>query len=184
MKRFISLLSVAALALAVGLLFTLPADTYAQPGKGKPADKGFVDANNDGINDNAKDADGDGIPNGQDPDYTKLNPNKGKGRMGFVDENGDGINDLARDDDGDGIPNGKDSDYVKPKDGTGRQFGKLNGGSKMMNGKRGGNGPGDGTGNKGIGPRDGSGFGPGNGTGTGVCDGTGPKGKTQQGGRR
>jgi hypothetical protein len=31
----------------------------------------FVDENGDGINDLARDADGDGIPNGQDPDWTK-----------------------------------------------------------------------------------------------------------------
>lgn len=31
----------------------------------------FIDNNNDGYNDNAPDADGDGIPNGQDPDYTR-----------------------------------------------------------------------------------------------------------------
>lgn len=31
----------------------------------------FVDENGDGINDLAKDADGDGIPNGQDPDWAK-----------------------------------------------------------------------------------------------------------------
>ena len=31
----------------------------------------FVDENGDGINDLAKDADGDGIPNGQDPDWVK-----------------------------------------------------------------------------------------------------------------
>jgi hypothetical protein len=84
------------------------------------------------------------------------------------------------DDDGDGIPNCDDPDFFKPKDGTGRQFGKLNGGSKFMNGKRGGYG----TGNKGIGPRDGSGFGPGNGTGIGICDGTGPKGNVGRRGRR
>jgi hypothetical protein len=35
-------------------------------------------------------------------------------------------------------------------------------------------GPGDGTGNKGVGPRDGSGYGPG--ASSGNCDGTGPKG--------
>ncbi len=48
--------------------------------------------NGDGINDNAVDSDGDGIPNGQDPDYTKPqdgtgqqnkngNGNKGNGKM-------------------------------------------------------------------------------------------------------
>lgn len=136
----------------------------------------FVDANNDGYNDNAPDADGDGIPNGQDEDYTgaKIRKN-GKG---FVDLNGDGINDNAFDSDGDGIPNGQDPDFVKPEDGTGR---------KMMNGKNtqtkfGGNkyGPGNGTGNNGVGPKDGTGYGSGNGTGT--CDGTGPKGN--RGGRK
>jgi len=32
---------------------------------------GFVDENGDGFNDLAPDADGDGIPNGMDPDYVK-----------------------------------------------------------------------------------------------------------------
>ncbi len=53
--------------------------------------KNFIDNNGDGYNDNAPDHDGDGIPNGLDPDYTgpKLQRNK------FVDLNGDGINDNA-----------------------------------------------------------------------------------------
>lgn len=37
----------------------------------------FIDENGDGINDLAKDADGDGIPNGQDPDWVK--PEDGTG---------------------------------------------------------------------------------------------------------
>ena len=81
------------------------------------------------------------------------------------------------DDDGDGIPNGLDPDYVKPNDGTGHQFGKLNGRAKWMYGKGFGYGPGMGLGNQGIGPRNGSGYGP----GTGTCDGTGPKGKGRGG---
>ena len=108
----------------------------AGKGFGKPADKGkgtkgFVDENGDGINDNARDADGDGIPNGQDADYVKpdIGPRAGKGKSdrphGFVDEDGDGINDLALDSDGDGIPNGKDADYVRPLDGTGNKFSKA-----------------------------------------------------------
>jgi len=75
----------------------------------------------------------------------------------FVDLNGDGINDRP--------------------------------GRKMMNGqiyqnKFGGNkyGPGNGTGNSGIGPKDGTGYGAKYGAGTGNCDGTGPKGK--RGGRK
>lgn len=72
----------------------------------------FVDENGDGFNDLAPDHDGDGIPNGQDPDYTR--PQDGSGtqqgirgrgqgrgqgqraqRLGFVDANGDGVCDNA-----------------------------------------------------------------------------------------
>jgi len=102
----------------------------------------FVDENGDGYNDNAPDHDGDGIPNGLDPDYNGPKNRLGKGSKGFVDLNGDGINDNIQ----------------------ANQKGK---------GHKGGYGPGDGTGNKGIGPKDGTGNGP----KTGGCDGTGPKGK-------
>lgn len=82
----------------------------------------FVDENGDGYNDLSPDADGDGIPNGQDPDYIR-NPDgrRGRGNGGFVDADGDGLNDLAQDTDGDGIPNGRDPDYVRPEDGSGSQ---------------------------------------------------------------
>ena len=94
--------------------------------------------------------------------------------------NGDGLNDNAFDADGDGIPNGQDPDFVRPEDGSGRQM--KNGKSTQT--KFGGNkyGPGNGTGNNGVGPQDGTGYGSGNGTGTGTCDGTGPKGN--RGGRK
>ena len=52
--------------------------------------KGFVDEDGDGYNDNAPDHDGDGIPNGLDPDYKQ-----GDRKKGFVDLDGDGINDNA-----------------------------------------------------------------------------------------
>ena len=55
----------------------------------------FVDENNDGYNDNAPDHDGDGIPNGLDPDYLALKKkSKQKGKVKFVDLDGDGINDI------------------------------------------------------------------------------------------
>ncbi len=131
MKRIMNLTAAAALMFSLTLLFvTTSGDAYAQQ-KGKTTEKGFVDKNGDGLNDNAKDADGDGIPNGQDPDYQRLNPEKG-----FVDADGDGINDNAKDADGDGIPNGQDPDYVSPKDGSG---------SKMGAGNKGGQGTGSGT---------------------------------------
>lgn len=51
---------------------------------------GFVDKDGDGYNDNAPDHDGDGIPNGLDPDYKR-----GDRKKGFIDLDGDGINDNA-----------------------------------------------------------------------------------------
>jgi hypothetical protein len=81
---------------------------------------------------------------------------------------GTGLN--SADADGDGIPNCVDPDYVPPRDGTGRQLGRgflVPAGPYGMvvwmpvRSLWGGWGPGDGTGNGGVGPRDGSGFGPG-----------------------
>jgi len=65
----------------------------------------------------------------------------------FVDEDGDGVCDNFVDEDGDGI-----NDNCG---GTG-----LGAHNRYRNG--GGYGPGDGTGNKGNGPKDGTGYGPGN----------------------
>lgn len=63
----------------------------------------FVDKNGDGYNDNAPDHDGDGIPNGLDPDWQKLVKYKGKGKgkgkgreRKFIDLDGDGINDYLQ----------------------------------------------------------------------------------------
>lgn len=119
-------LSILTASLTILFLFGLVASFINAEAKiwGKPRNP-FIDANGDGINDNALDTDGDGIPNGKDPDYTGAKARKGNNSKGFVDANGDGINDNALDDDGDGIPNGKDSDYVKPNDGTGKKLGNL-----------------------------------------------------------
>ena len=115
------------LSLALALVAFFSNYTYAQDtgDNSNTHGSGFVDENGDGFNDNAPDADGDGIPNGMDEDYTgsKMHNNHGKshGSHGFVDQDGDGINDNAMDDDGDGIPNGQDPDYVRPQDGSGSQ---------------------------------------------------------------
>lgn len=54
----------------------------------------FIDRDGDGYNDNAPDHDGDGIPNGLDPDWQKLRAEKTKKKKHrFVDLDGDGIND-------------------------------------------------------------------------------------------
>lgn len=57
----------------------------------------FVDEDGDGYNDNAPDHDGDGIPNGLDPDWDKQMNQQGKRyRWRFVDLDGDGINDFMQ----------------------------------------------------------------------------------------
>lgn len=149
MKRILFLAALFAFALTLTVV-----NTQSASAQGKPANKGFVDLNNDGINDNAMDEDGDGIPNGQDPDYTGTPMGNGRG---FVDADGDGINDNAPDADGDGIPNGQDPDF-QPGTGTGSPAGKA------LRGNGAGMGTGEGTG-----------------TGTGDCDGTGPKGSGRRG---
>ena len=62
----------------------------------------FVDKDGDGYNDMAPDHDGDGIPNGLDPDWTKGNG----GKMNYIDADGDGINDLIQNNDQTILQNG------------------------------------------------------------------------------
>ncbi|MCD4692432.1 MAG: hypothetical protein K8R79_05935 [Calditrichales bacterium] len=67
-------------------------DTTKTKNKKAQHSQRFVDKDGDGYNDNAPDHDGDGIPNGLDPDWLKLKKEKGK-KLRFVDLDGDGIND-------------------------------------------------------------------------------------------
>lgn len=53
----------------------------------------FVDLDGDGFNDNAPDHDGDGIPNGLDPDYEGRGKKQGKDHQKFLDLDGDAFND-------------------------------------------------------------------------------------------
>lgn len=118
MKRFFFPLTV-----AIVLMLTMAVAQAEDTIQRGPA-AAFVDADGDGINDNAPDHDGDGIVNHLDPDYKPLGLGYGRGPSGqFVDENGDGINDLAPDDDGDGVPNGQDPDYVRGS-GRGNGYGR------------------------------------------------------------
>ncbi|MCX6169469.1 MAG: hypothetical protein NTX65_09020 [Ignavibacteriales bacterium] len=123
MKKFVSLVALFAILIAYS-------NIYAQTQNPNPPaqhGKGFVDKNGDGYNDNAPDHDGDGIPNGVDPDYKgpKLQKNK------FVDLNGDGINDNAgkgkrggkNGKGGYGPGNGTGNNGVGPKNGTGNGVG-------------------------------------------------------------
>ncbi|HSA95483.1 MAG TPA: hypothetical protein VLJ16_05500 [Acidobacteriota bacterium] len=131
----------------------------------------FVDENGDGINDLARDADGDGIPNGQDPDWTHpgdgagYKARNGKGTVATAtgaEAKGGHAYRLQRDADGDGIPNGQDPDWVKPGDGTGYKAAHKIGKGSFRTGLTAA----------------------GRASGTGVCDGTGPKGGAQRKGRR
>ena len=120
-------------AVAVSLGQATFAQDQAQKATTKTAHgRAFVDNNGDGYNDLAADFDGDGIPNGQDPDFVRRGNGRGVGLRGYIDQNGDGINDWAQDHDGDGIMNGQDPDYVRPADGSGRQLGIGNRGSNSM----------------------------------------------------
>jgi len=133
---------------------------------------GFVDENGDGFNDLAPDADGDGIPNGLDPDYVK--PEDGTGTQAKHQ-----YGKLASD------------ELVKSFQAVmGAAHGALHMNAYAYRHAFAGEdagfawGPGDGTG-LGIGPMDGTGFGPGDGTGD--CDGSGSPAESVQarrGGRR
>lgn len=135
MKRLMILLVLITVLAAYSSL-QAQADTTKQPIK---HGKNFVDNNGDGYNDNAPDHDGDGIPNGLDPDYKGTKAQKGK--RAFVDLNGDGINDNAaqarakRGKGGYGPSNGTGNQNVGPKDGTGNGAGD---GTQSGSGNQGG----------------------------------------------
>jgi hypothetical protein len=149
MKALTSILSILALVMAI-TVFTADNASAQTRGNGYTV-RGFVDENGDGFNDLAPDADGDGIPNGQDPDYNR--PQDGSGSR-----NGNGGN----------IGNGGGGVCLY-QNWYGHMYQLIFGNHGETRG--GGYGPGDGTGNGGDGPHDGTGNGPG---GDGDCDGTGP----------
>jgi hypothetical protein len=114
----------------------------------------FIDEDGDGFNDLAPDADGDGIPNGQDPDWVK--PEDGTGyqhQYGKLGETGGGPFGFGH------VFAYAQAFAWKGANGVGQATGPGHA-----------YGPGDGTGTA-VGPNDGTGFGPGEGTGD--CDGAG-----------
>lgn len=123
MKRFSLLLAAAILTMALGLNSPVLAQTETES---DPVQHGphFIDEDGDGFNDNAPDTDGDGIPNGQDPDYQGAGKQSG---AGFVDEDGDGINDNAGLGLGKGGSRGGRAQGDRPKDGTGYRRGSGGG---------------------------------------------------------
>ncbi|HOP05693.1 MAG TPA: hypothetical protein PLF13_00235 [candidate division Zixibacteria bacterium] len=124
----------------------------------------FIDLDGDGFNDNAPDADGDGIPNGLDEDWIK-NPQDGTGYKNAYKKGQLGQNSMQ--------------DPAKAQSMTkSQQFKRLQmfAGNILRNrisALGGMNG-------SGAGICDGSGSG--SGAGTGICDGTGPHGGGQRNG--
>ncbi len=125
----------------------------------------FVDKDGDGYNDNAPDHDGDGIPNGLDPDYMGPRMHGGRGMHGFIDLDGDGINDNMM-------------NWMHQSGGR-KGHGHMGG----MMGQKGGHGPGDGTGNQGVRPQDGTGHGSRMGMNPGNHNNRSQGGKRHQGGK-
>ncbi len=98
----------------------------------------FVDKNGDGYNDNAPDDDGDGIPNGLDPDYVKKSNQKDNKNLPYIDLNGDGINDNLQKK-GKNKNKGNSPKNIKPQDGTNsgnNSQGKGQNGAGKKRGKR------------------------------------------------
>jgi len=96
----------------------------------------FVDKNGDGFNDNAPDDDGDGIPNGLDPDYVKKSDLKDNKNLPYIDLNGDGINDKLQKK-GKNKNKGNSLKNIKPQDGTNSGNGTQNKGQNGAGKKRG-----------------------------------------------
>ena len=107
MKPFYLLISLTGFFLVLSLNFLYAQDS-TKTDKEKEIiehNQQFIDNDGDGYNDNAPDHDGDGIPNGLDSDWQKLNK-KQRNRHRFVDLDGDGINDnLPSEQDGENDEN-------------------------------------------------------------------------------
>lgn len=135
MRRLIAIMILVAVAFTYSNIMAQTQD----PPPPKEHGKKFVDENGDGYNDNAPDHDGDGIPNGLDPDYLALKNKNARGK--FVDLDGDGIKDNASGKGrkgkmgkgGFGPADGTGNKGVGPKDGTGN-----NSANQSQNANRGG----------------------------------------------
>jgi hypothetical protein len=119
-------------------LILMVASAYSQefdPGHGNGVCN-FIDEDGDGFNDLAPDADGDGIPNGLDPDYERPQDGEGLGnRYGFDGEGGlfctsfgeDALGAMHRFGFSYG-PNENSGEAMGPQDGTGFGPGNDTGG--------------------------------------------------------
>ncbi len=109
----------------------------------------FIDADGDGFNDLAPDADGDGIPDGLDPDYVK--PEDGTGLMNSWAHKYSELFRRYLGDDFFGAMISMDGNHYGPGDGMGTGEGSLDGtgfgpGMSAGGSPTGGEGPGSGSG--------------------------------------
>lgn len=140
MKQTFIHFTLATLAIVALVALGTPAPALAQ-GHGFNVG-GFVDDDGDGYNDLAPDADGDGIPNGLDPDYVR--PLDGTGQRFGASGDCELLSAQA-----DGFQHKYMNKFLNMWQ---RMFGQTSASQS-------GYGPGDGTGNGGVGPQDGTGYG-------------------------
>jgi hypothetical protein len=115
MKKIYNVMAVLSAILFVGLSSAIAQDS-SNSNRQKKHSNNFIDKNGDGYNDNAPDHDGDGIPNGLDPDWQKSQ-NKKKNHH-FVDIDGDGIDDSLQEN---GKQKGKNHKSNKQRKKNGKQ---------------------------------------------------------------
>lgn len=125
-------------AIILGIVLTLwfsPLQAQTDTTKQVKANHPFVDKDGDGYNDNAPDDDGDGIPNGLDPDYKPGKKKKVRAKQ-FIDLDGDGINDHLQTKEGSG-PHQKGKNLQKNEESLLQQDGKERKGRNGQGGKAG-----------------------------------------------
>lgn len=116
MKKFVRLLMTSGIVLILGLYLS-GSETNAQDKVSKPG-AGFIDLNNDGINDNAVDSDGDGVPNCIDPDFARYQNRTGN-HFGFGYRYYYKYNHSYSNGNGYGPGDGTGNSGIGPHDGTG-----------------------------------------------------------------
>lgn len=152
-----------------GMVMFAPVAIHAQSCDG--TGKNFVDLDGDGFNDNAPDHDGDGIPNGLDPDYIK-NAQDGDGyKNGKLGENAKAEMTQERTM---SQQQNKNQEKTMTQEQVKTQE-QVQTGEQKFNRARTASGS---TFQKKLGEGTGSGD-----PGSGTCDGTGPHGTRQQGGK-
>ena len=116
MKNVVKILMTSGMVLILGLYLN-SSELNAQ-NKVNKTGKGYIDLNNDGINDNAIDSDGDGIPNCVDPDFVRAQK-RSSNQYGFWYRYNYKYNNARGNGSGYGPGDGTGHSGIGPRDGTG-----------------------------------------------------------------